>query len=93
MESGFFKVTPIRKRDNEKCGFVWVENPSEKTLDFLAFGLGERFYNGCEVVQADKNDIEFRNYLEEDLEKVEEDIQKLINLKKRLLDNLEKIKD
>ena len=88
LESGFFKVQPLNTSNhklNEKCGFIWVDEPTEKQLNYIAFKLGNKFYDGCELIPADYNDDDFKKYIDKDLEKVQFDIDKLLVLKERLL--------
>ena len=89
MESGFFKFQPKNTDINsyeEKNGFIWVNEPDEETLALLEFSLGNKYYDGCDLIPADKNDIEFQQYIDNDLIKVQEDIEKLLLLKQRLLE-------
>lgn len=89
MESGFFKVQPKNidgYRYEEKSGFIWVDNPDEGILALTEFSLGNKYDNGCDLIPADKNDIEFQQYIDNDLIKVQEDIEKLLLLKQRLLE-------
>ena len=52
----------------------------------MEFTLGNKFYDGCDLLPADKNDIEFQQYIENDLIKAQKDIEKLLLLKQRLLE-------
>ena len=89
MESGFFKVQPRnanKYRQELKCGFIWIDNPDEDKLILMEFTLGNKFYDGCDLLPADKNDIDFQQYIENDLIKAQKDIEKLLLLKQRLLE-------
>lgn len=70
MESGFFKAVPNNTsghRMDEKCGFIWMDNPDEKKLALIATLVGNRYYDGCDLIPVDKNDIEFQEYINNDL--------------------------
>ena len=88
LESGFFKVQPLNTSNHkidEKCGFIWVDEPTENKLNYISFSVGSKFYDGCELIPADYNDDNFKKYINKDLEKVQSDIDKLLVLKERLL--------
>lgn len=52
----------------------------------MKFSLGNKYDDGCDLIRADKNDMEFQQYIDNDLIKVQEDIEKLLLLKQRLLE-------
>ena len=88
LESGFFKVQPLNTSNHmldEKCRFIWVDEPTEKRLNYISFSLGSKFYDGCELIPVDYSDDNFKEYINKDLEKVQSDIDKLLVLKERLL--------
>ena len=83
--SQFYKVTPKRMDLGEKVKFLWVENESEEAISFLAFSLGDKFFDGCNLSPADKADESFIRYVNSDLVQVQKDMEKLELLKQRLL--------
>ena len=88
MESGFFKAQPRNTSGHrmiEKAGFIWLNNPTETSLILTASLIGGKYYDGCDLIPADKNDAEFIEYLEKDILKVQEEIDKLLILKNRLI--------
>ena len=88
MESGFFKVQPrnTNKLEIDNFDFIWIDKPDEGKLILMEFTLGNKFYDGCDLLPADKNDIDFQQYIENDLIKAQKDIEKLLLLKQRLLE-------
>ena len=88
-QTGFFKVKPLNTSGhklNEKCSFIWLTNVSERDLILKAALFGSRFYDGCELILAEKDDAEFVDYIDDDMVQVQRDIEKLELLKQRLLD-------
>lgn len=88
-QSQFFKVQPLNTSNHklkEKCGFIWVDEPTEEKLSVMIMMLGQKFYDGCKLIPADKSDKEFIAYIEKDLIQVQKDIDKLELLKQRLLE-------
>ena len=91
MKSGFFKAVPNNTSGHkleEKAGFIWVDKPDEAMLSFIAYSIGSKYYEGCTLIPADKNDSDFIKYVEKDIKKVQKDIEKLERLKQNLLEAL-----
>lgn len=91
MEPGFFKVQPIHttgRTIEEKSGYIWIDEPDEYVLSYMTFSLGGQFIEGCNITPTDRHDEDFKQYIKEDLEQVEKDIQKLLLLKEKLLKQL-----
>ena len=87
MFSGFFKATPKNTSSHqlkEKPLFVWLDNITEDKIPLKEYLIGTKFYDGCTLSLADKNDADFIKYVENDLIQVQKDIDKLELLKSRL---------
>lgn len=84
LTSGFYKLSPINNTFGEKTSFIYLDNPTEDILSYVQLSVSSKYYDGAVIKKAEKTDPEFVNYLKNDLEKVNKDIEKLQLLKSRI---------
>ena len=91
MKSQFFKIIPNPTGSIEqKPKFVWIEDPDEKKIAWLQFTSSSQFLSGTkDVVPAQKDDPDFKQYVLSDLSQVQKEIDKLEELKTNLNNALE----
>ena len=91
LMSGFYKLSPIKPLDGEMPLFVYLKEPNEDVLSYVALSANSKFYNGATISRADKTDICFLNYLTKDFERVTKEIQKLSELKANIEKEIKQI--
>lgn len=84
LTSGFYKLSPVNNTFGEKPSFIYLDNPTEDVLSYIQLSVSSKYYDGAVIKQAEKSDPDFVNYLKNDLEKVNKDIEKLKLLKSRI---------
>jgi len=85
----FYKIIPVREGTKEiKSAFISCdEELDEESIAFKKVILSNHFLNGIETIEkADVDDIEFQEYVNTDLEKIQHDIDRLTKLKCNLIE-------